>query len=441
MTQLIMLDGALHGKAFLIPDEGLLLGQGDACALRLEGDDEIAERHAEISQQDGHWILRNLVTTGLTLLNETPIDAAILTDGDRITLGRASFQFAAGAAEASPMADDDLHAIEDLNHAFQAMRRQLGAVIVGQEEVIEQLLMAILCRGHALLIGAPGLAKTLLVSSLSEVLELGFRRVQFTPDLMPTDITGTDVLEEDPKTGQRSFRFVRGPIFANLLLADEINRTPPKTQAALLEAMQERHVTVGESTYDLPDPFFVLATQNPIEQEGTFPLPEAQLDRFLFNIRVDYPSAAEEEEIIKRVTGSAPARLESVLTGEQLIHLQSLVKRVPVSDHVVHYASRLVRATRPSGDEAPAEVKEMVSWGAGPRAGISLIAAAKAHAVLQGRYHASTSDVNHVALPVLRHRILTTFHAEASGIDSDDIVKLLMDTLRPARELKHLRNA
>jgi MoxR-like ATPase len=324
---------------------------------------------------------------------------------------------------------EDKAAVEKLHESYGRMKEELSQVIVGQHEVVEQVLMAMFCRGHALLVGVPGLAKTLLVSTVSQALDLQYKRIQFTPDLMPADITGTDVLEVDPETGHRGFRFVNGPLFASMVLADEINRTPPKTQAALLEAMQEGHVTVGERTLNLPDPFFVLATQNPIEQEGTYPLPEAQLDRFLFNIVVDYPNAEEEREIIRRVTSPNSATVSPLMTGPEIIHLQNIVKRVPVGDHVIDFAAKLARATRPASDEAPDFVKEMVGWGAGPRAGISLISAAKAHAVLRGRVHATTGDVASVALPVLRHRVLTTFNAEAAGVKSDDIIKRLVEEL------------
>lgn len=324
---------------------------------------------------------------------------------------------------------EDKAAVEKLHASYGRMKDELSQVIVGQHEVVEQVLMAMFCRGHALLVGVPGLAKTLLVSTVSQALDLQYKRIQFTPDLMPADITGTDVLEVDPETGHRGFRFVNGPLFASMVLADEINRTPPKTQAALLEAMQEGHVTVGERTLNLPDPFFVLATQNPIEQEGTYPLPEAQLDRFLFNIVVDYPNAEEEREIIRRVTSPSSATVSPLITGPEIIELQNIVKRVPVGDHVIDFAAKLARATRPGSSEAPDFVKEMVGWGAGPRAGISLISAAKAHAVLRGRVHATTVDVAAVALPVLRHRVLTTFNAEAAGVKSDDIIKRLIEEL------------
>ena len=324
---------------------------------------------------------------------------------------------------------EDKAAVEKLHASYGRMKDELSQVIVGQHEVVEQVLMAMFCRGHALLVGVPGLAKTLLVSTVSQALDLQYKRIQFTPDLMPAAITGTDVLEVDPETGHRGFRFVNGPLFASMVLADEINRTPPKTQAALLEAMQEGHVTVGERTLNLPDPFFVLATQNPIEQEGTYPLPEAQLDRFLFNIVVDYPNAEEEREIIRRVTSPSSATVSPLMTGPEIIELQNIVKRVPVGDHVIDFAAKLARATRPGSSEAPDVVKEMVGWGAGPRAGISLISAAKAHAVLRGRVHATTVDVAAVALPVLRHRVLTTFNAEAAGVKSDDIIKRLIEEL------------
>jgi len=329
---------------------------------------------------------------------------------------------------------DDIEAVKALNVAYKKMTDQLARVIVGQNEVIEQILIAIFCRGHALLVGVPGLAKTLMVSTTSQLLHLTFKRIQFTPDLMPSDITGTDVLEEDRTTGKRIFRFVHGPLFSNMILADEINRTPPKTQAALLEAMQEHMVTCGETTYTLPEPFFVLATQNPIEQEGTYPLPEAQLDRFMFNIMVDYPDADEEMAIIKQVTGTYEADLDVTLTGEDILRLQDIVRRVPVADHVVQYARDLARASRPNRAEAPPFISELVQWGAGPRAGIYLILAAKARAILHARYHATTEDVRAVAPPVMRHRIITTFNAEAAGISPDEVVARLLAEIQPAVE-------
>ena len=328
--------------------------------------------------------------------------------------------------------NDDLAQIQNVHNAYKRMQEELGKVVVGQSHVIDEVLMAVFSRGHALLVGVPGLAKTLLISTISRVLDLSFKRIQFTPDLMPSDITGTDVLDEDKATGKRVFRFVQGPVFTNMLLADEINRTPPKTQAALLEAMQEHAVTIAGRSYPLPEPFFVLATQNPIEQEGTYPLPEAQLDRFMFNIVVDYPTKEEEMEIIRQVTVQRDTQLEKVMNAEQVLALQKAVARVPVADHVISFANDLARATRPKTEDAPDFVKEMVAWGAGPRAGIYLVTAAKARAVLHGRYHATTADVAAVALPVLRHRVLTTFNAEASGVTSDQIIKMLLDKLRPS---------
>ena len=329
---------------------------------------------------------------------------------------------------------DDIEVVRQLNAVYQRMREEMGKVIVGQNEVLEQLLIAIFCKGHCLLMGVPGLAKTLIVSSLAKVLRLSFKRIQFTPDLMPADITGTEVLEENKSTGKREFRFVHGPVFANIVLADEINRTPPKTQAALLEAMQEKSVTIGEQTHKLQEPFFVLATQNPIEQEGTYPLPEAQLDRFMFNIIVDYPKRGEELQIAKQVTGAHKAQLTEALTGEQILTLQEVVRKVPVADHVFEFAVDLARFSRPKQPEAPDFVKQMVGWGAGPRAHINLIMAAKARAILAGRFHATTEDVAAVALPVLRHRILPTFNAEAEGIKSDDIVRRLLEVVPRRKE-------
>jgi len=331
---------------------------------------------------------------------------------------------------------DDIQIVKELNDAYKEMTDQLSNVIVGQTHVIEQVLISMFCRGHVLLVGVPGLAKTLLVSTIAQALRLGFNRIQFTPDLMPSDITGTDVLEEDRTTGKRVFRFVKGPLFTNMVLADEINRTPPKTQAALLEAMQEHRVTVGEETYELEEPFFVMATQNPIEQEGTYPLPEAQLDRFMFNVIVDYPTVAEESQIIKQVTGTYTGEVSPVLSGEDIQRLQGIVRRVPVADHVIDYARDLARNSRPNQPDVPDFVREMVAWGAGPRAGIYLILAAKARAILHGRYHATTDDVAEVALPVLRHRVLTTFNAESAGVTSDDVVRMLVEHVQSAEPVE-----
>jgi MoxR-like ATPase len=305
------------------------------------------------------------------------------------------------------------------------MVEQLRRVIVGQSDVIEQILAAIFTRGHCLLVGVPGLAKTLMVSSISRILDVGFKRIQFTPDLMPSDITGTTVLDEH-ESGRREFRFVKGPIFANIILADEINRTPPKTQAALLQAMQERQVTAGQETYDLPEPFFVIATQNPIEQEGTYPLPEAQLDRFMFNIKVDYPTLDEEKRILATTTRGEPPELTTVLSAKAIMNLQKMVSNVQAGDYVTDYAARLVRATRPSDDTAPEFVKKMVDWGAGPRAGQFLIRGGQAMAAMDGRFAVAVDDIRKVAIPVLRHRISTNFQAQAEGKSSEDIIHQLL---------------
>ena len=333
------------------------------------------------------------------------------------------------AVNGTPLqAPGDAELIEELAQARARIAQEIGKRVVGQEGVIEQLLIALFSRGHCLFVGVPGLAKTLLISTLAEALSLTFNRIQFTPDLMPSDITGTDILEEDHTTGRRSFRFVQGPIFAHVLLADEINRTPPKTQAALLQAMQEHRVTAGGRTYPLEEPFLVFATQNPIEQEGTYPLPEAQLDRFMFMVDVGYPSADEEVQIVRTTTSGAQARVDKVLSPQQIRSLQELVLRVPAAEHVIRYAVDLVRRTRPDG-AAGKHVKDHVSWGAGPRASQALILAAKARAALQGRPAASVDDVRALAEPVLRHRVITNFHAEAEGVDSRKvIVELLRET-------------
>ncbi|MBI2895737.1 MAG: MoxR family ATPase [Deltaproteobacteria bacterium] len=325
---------------------------------------------------------------------------------------------------------DDVELVREMSAATRAIETELGKRIVGQREVVDQLLIAMFARGHCLFVGVPGLAKTLLINTLADVLSLRFNRIQFTPDLMPSDITGTDVLEQDQATGQRSFRFIRGPIFCNVLLADEINRTPPKTQAALLQSMQELQVTAGGRTHVLEPPYLVFATQNPIEQEGTYPLPEAQLDRFMFQIEVGYPSVEEEREIVRRTTAGAMPPVRKVLDPERILALQELVPRVPVPDHVVDFAVDLARRTRPKEQGAPPWVKDHVSWGAGPRASQFLVLAAKARAVIEGRFAATIGDVRTMALPVLRHRVITNFHAEASGVTAGELVRRLVDETR-----------
>jgi MoxR-like ATPase len=323
----------------------------------------------------------------------------------------------------------DTESASALRDAYGALRAEIAKVIVGQEMVVEQLLIALLARGHCLLIGVPGLAKTLLIRTLAQVLDLKFSRIQFTPDLMPSDITGTEIIEEKTSTGSKVFKFIRGPVFANIVLADEINRTPPKTQAALLEAMQEHRVTAAGQTYTLEEPFFVLATQNPIEQEGTYPLPEAQLDRFMFNLWLDYPSPEEEVQIVKSTTSLFAPDVRHILTGEQISSFQDLIRRVPVADNVIEYAVDLTRQTRPKTDHAPGFIKEWLSWGAGPRASQYLILGAKTRALLTGRHTPDIDDVREMAGPVLRHRIVPNFNAEADGISSIEIIyRLVQET-------------
>jgi len=327
---------------------------------------------------------------------------------------------------------EDIEAAERLGDATRRMKEQIGKVIVGQDEVMEQLLIALFANAHCFMVGVPGLAKTLMVSTLARVLNLSFKRIQFTPDLMPSDITGTDIMQED-ENGRRSFEFAQGPIFANLVLADEINRTPPKTQASLLEAMQERQITAGRTTYTLEKPFFVLATQNPIEQEGTYPLPEAQLDRFMFNILVDYPKPEEELAIYKATTVKQQHVIEPVLNGQEIMELQEIVRRVPVGDHVFDYVLDVVSRTRPGSDRSPEFISNWIEVGAGPRAGQNLILASKAKALMSGRFYVTCSDVEAVALPILRHRLVTNFNAETEGVSTDDIVRRLLKET-PKRE-------
>ncbi|MFQ6130996.1 MAG: AAA family ATPase [Armatimonadota bacterium] len=327
--------------------------------------------------------------------------------------------------------EEDVRAAEQLARGREAILAEIGKVIVGQREVIEQLLIALFSRGHCLFVGVPGLAKTLLVRTLSQVLDLKFSRIQFTPDLMPSDITGTDVIHQDPASGERELRFIKGPIFANILLADEINRTPPKTQSALLQAMQEEQVTAGGRTYAMDPPFFVLATQNPIEQEGTYPLPEAQLDRFMLNVHLDYPAEDEEMLIVESTTSNLEPRAEHVMGGEDILRLQRVVRSVPVAEHVLSYAIRLARATRPNHPTAPDFVREWITWGAGPRASQCLVLGGKARALMRGRFAVSREDVRSIALPVLRHRIITSFNAEAEGIRRPEIVARLLEAVPP----------
>ncbi len=344
-------------------------------------------------------------------------------------------------ATGDPQRERDARLIQQLGRVRQTILKEVRKVIIGQEEVLEQILVTLFCHGHCLVIGVPGLAKTLIVRTLARCLDLDFKRIQFTPDLMPSDITGTEVLDIDPETQARGFRFVRGPIFTNILLADEINRTPPKTQAALLESMQEYAVTCGGQTYGIEQPFFVLATQNPIEQEGTYPLPEAQLDRFMLNIMIGYPNRDEEIAIFKATTGELDQQVKPVMDGRQISQVQKIVRRMPVSDHVLEYVASLVRATRPECGEASPFVRNYVEWGAGPRAGQYLVLGAKALALMGGRFNVSCSDVRRIALPVLRHRIFTNFNADSEGIGVEDVVAQLLDTVQEPDEKDYAKKA
>jgi MoxR-like ATPase len=339
-------------------------------------------------------------------------------------------------AQINRATDQDCQAVEQLKASAARIKAELSKVIVGQADVVDEVLIAILTRSHSLLVGVPGLAKTLLVSTLAQTLHLSFKRIQFTPDLMPSDITGTEVIYQDQASGKREFRFLKGPIFANMILADEINRTPPKTQAAMLEAMQERKVSVGGVDHALPEPFFVLATQNPIEQEGTYPLPEAQLDRFMFMILVDYPSVAEEMQIMKMATGISGDKPAAVLTEQEILNLQQIVRRMPVAEHVYAYAEKLVRVTRPKTSEALDFCKKWLTWGAGPRAGLNLILAAKARAMLLGQFYVSCEDVAALALPIFRHRIIPNFAAQSEGVTSDDITRKILEAVPKDEKLK-----
>jgi len=321
----------------------------------------------------------------------------------------------------------DIQSLEKLKDSRNLFFNEIGKVVIGQEKILDQMLIALLSRGHTLLVGVPGLAKTLLIKSLADVLDLSFKRIQFTPDLMPSDITGTELIDIDPNTDQRSFRFYKGPIFGNIILADEINRTPPKTQAALLEAMQEHKVTAAGHTYNLEEPFFVMATQNPIEQEGTYPLPEAQLDRFMFNLNIDYPTNAEEIEIVKGTTASAPPDLGKIMSIQEILSYQDLVMRVPIAENVIQFAVKLVSATRPKNEVSPDFIREWVDWGAGPRASQYLVLGAKAKALLNGRPTPDINDICELTLPILRHRVLPNFNAEAEGMKVDDILIQLLD--------------
>jgi len=419
---------------FPLHDKPLIIGSNASCEIVLE-DPEVQPRHAYVSKVAGHWQVADYEPPG-PLKPVTPAHPPVeLEDGSKFMVGATKFQLASDAVaeEISPGTVADMEnpeaSVAQLRRAVEKIKSEMARVVIGQSSVVNQILVALFARGHCLLVGTPGLAKTLMARTLSGALDLECKRVQFTPDLMPADITGTQVLEHDPETSERTFRFKPGPIFTNLLLADEINRTPPKTQAALLEAMQERRVTIAGQGYLLPDPFFVIATQNPIEQEGTYPLPEAQLDRFMFCVKVGYPNADEEERIIMETTQDLSQEVTHVLDAEALLAFQHLVRKTPVSKHVGSYVTRLVRATRPDAPDAPDFIKNWVRWGAGPRAGQYLLLAAKSHALLQGKLNVSCDDVRAYALPVLRHRVLCNFAAASEGTDSDEIVRRLLEAI------------
>jgi MoxR-like ATPase len=434
-----------------------LIGRNNDCTICIP-DESISGHHAQITPTEQGWVLEDLGSSNGTTVNGQPIGHVLLANGTQIllgaqiallfvdeTAGEAQHEEIIGQQEPEPEAqpeqapkrtlkvqgasEEDIRLVKAMSVRSQKIRNEIAKVIIGQVDVIDQVMMVIIAGGHGLLVGMPGMAKTTLCSTIAKVLDMEFRRVQFTPDLMPTDITGTEILEHDPVTDKKSFRFIKGPIFTNMLLADEINRTPPKTQASLLEAMQEKCVTVGNQTYKLDAPFFVLATQNPIEQEGTYPLPEAQQDRFMFNLWVDYPKEDEEETVVKSTTVAKSETPNKVISKEELLQLQAVVRKIPVSDHVIKFAVRLVRATRPHDEKSPDFIKKYVSNGAGPRAGQFLVLAAKARAVLEGRIHVGCSDVVKAALPVLRHRILANFAADSEGITTSDLVARLLKTV------------
>ncbi len=432
-----------------------LIGRNDDCSICIPAD-SISGHHAQLSPTEQGWVLEDLGSSNGTRVNGQATKQAVLASGAQIILGdqivllfsdEPAETAAAVTREPAPKqeksgdkkskhnlkvqgaSEEDLKLVKAMSVRSDKIRDEIAKVIIGQVDVIDQVLMVIIAGGHGLLVGMPGMAKTMLCSTIAKVLDMDFKRVQFTPDLMPTDITGTEILEHDPLTDKKSFRFIKGPIFTNMLLADEINRTPPKTQASLLEAMQEKCVTVGNQTFKLDAPFFVLATQNPIEQEGTYPLPEAQQDRFMFNLWVDYPKEDEEEIVVKSTTVAQSQTPQKVITKEELLQLQAVVRKIPVSDHVIKYAVRLVRATRPHDEKSPDFIKKYVSNGAGPRAGQFLVLAAKARAVLEGRIHVSCADVVKAAVPVLRHRILANFAADSEGIATTDLVQRLLKTV------------
>jgi len=446
MPQIRVLAGLEPDSVFPLSGEKIVIGRDPECDVPLSLDSQASRHHAAIFADGRGWRIEDLGSLNGTLVNRIRVPDATLTHGDQITIGDAEFIFEDEAAAASEtnfvpappqrsapepqLESAELEAlVQQMRGKTESIMAEIGKAIIGQKAIVTDVLTAIIARGHVLLIGMPGLAKTTLVRTISEVLDLQFKRIQFTPDLMPSDITGTDILEIHEDTGRKEYRFIKGPIFTQMLLADEINRTPPKTQAALLEAMQEYRVTAGGHTLALEPPFFVLATQNPLEQEGTYPLPEAQLDRFMFSVFVDYPSEEEEEIIAKVTTAPQTFELRKVLAARDIIELQKAVRGLPVSEHVLKYAVRLVRATRPGDKRAPDWIKKYIHCGAGPRAAQNLIVGAKARAVIAGRLLVTCDDIRSVAGPVLRHRTFTNFTADSEGMDTDKIVAKLLATV------------
>jgi len=435
--------GLQQGRIYPLDEHPLAIGRDPESQIPLDIDSPASWKHAVISKTDGQWQLEDLGSLNGTLLNGSRVEKSLLKNGDRIVIGAAAFVFderdpakVGGPSPLAPEAEARIQAtVREMSIKTRLIEAEISKAIIGQKEIVAELLTAIVSNGHVLMIGMPGLAKTMMIRTVSEVLDLQFRRIQFTPDLMPSDITGTDILEVNEASGHKEYRFIKGPIFTNILLADEINRTPPKTQAALLEAMQEHRVTAAGQTYPLDLPFFVLATQNPLEQEGTYPLPEAQLDRFMFSIYIDYPKEEDEETIARVTTTQRKVALQKILNATEILELQQAVRDLPISDHVVKYATRLVRSTRPSDVRAPDFIKKWIHCGAGPRATQYLVIAAKARAVIDGRLLVTSDDVRSAARPVLRHRMFTNFTADSEGVDTDKIVqKLLVSVQEPDAE-------
>ena len=427
-ARITVLEGERVGQSFPLAAKAVSVGRDSMADFTID-EPSISKVHAKLELQGSSLLLTDNGSTNGVWYNQQKVSTAVISNGEFFAVGNVYFRFDYG--------DDLAKTLDDFQKKVTLILDELRRKIVGQEDVLRQIIASIFAGGHCLMVGVPGLAKTVTVNSLSQVLDLGFKRVQFTPDLMPTDITGTNILEEN-EDGKRFFKFVEGPIFTQLLLADEINRTPPKTQASLLEAMQEKQVTVGDQSLKLPKPFIVIATQNPIEQEGTYALPEAQQDRFMFNIVLDYPSQSEEEEILRRTTIKQDIPLKKIMNAEEILHFQDAVQKVEVSSYVISYAAKLVRSTRLRGDDVQEDIAQYLDWGAGPRAGQYLIWGAKAFAAMDGRLSVTCQDVRDCAVPVLRHRIAANFQAQAEGISSEDVVKMILDKVEEPEVPKFL---